>query len=438
MKVTVEELSPSRRALNVEVAPEQVAATMEATLKELSRKIHVPGFRKGKVPPEILQRRFQSDIQEEVLRELIPDSYRQALTQVELTPVSQPRVEDVHFHAGEPLRYRAIVEVKPPVTMKDYRGIPLERKAVEVTDQEVDRALEFLREDAAEYAPMEGWPAMRDDLIVLDHEGSIHGKPFKGGSGKNLTLLLGRGGYLPGFEEQVVGLQKGDSKQFRLTFPADFPRKDLAGRTAEFRVTIKEVKKRRVPELNDEFARTAGDVESVAALRDKLRERLKARKVREQEVELKRTLLEKLGATHEVELPEALVEAEAASLLQEMLGTLRASGGRVQGLAENAEALSARAFEMARRRVKESLLLDAVARQENLTVSDAEVEAEIEAMAAAYPAMGGTEGGVPVRRAMEDPGRRAGLQGRLLERKALEFLYQEARITEGYNLITPA
>lgn len=438
MKVTVEELSPSRRALNVEVAPEQVAATMEATLKELSRKVHVPGFRKGKVPPEIIQRRFQSDIQEEVLRELIPDSYRQALTQVELTPVSQPRVEDVHFHAGEPLRYRAIVEVKPPVTMKDYRGIPLERKAVEVTDQEVERGLEFLREDAAEYAPMEGWPAMRDDLIVLDHEGSIHGKPFKGGSGKNLTLLLGRGGYLPGFEEQVVGLQKGDSKQFRLTFPADSPRKDLAGRTAEFRVTIKEVKKRRVPELNDEFARTAGDVESVAALRDKLRERLKARKVREQEAELKRTLLEKLAATHEVELPEALVEAEAASLLQEMLGTLRASGGRVQGLAENAEALSAKAFEMARRRVKESLLLDAVARQENLTVSDAEVEAEIEAMAAAYPAMGGTEGGAPVRRAMEDPGRRAGLQARVLERKALEFLYQEARITEGYNLITPA
>jgi len=438
MKVTVEELSPSKRALNVEVAPEQVAATMEATLKELGRKIHVPGFRKGKVPPQIIQRRFQSDIQEEVLRELIPDSYRQALTQVDLTPVSQPRVEDVHFHAGEPLRYRAIVEVKPPVTVKDYRGIPLERKAVEVTDQGVDRALEFLREDAAEYVPMEGWPAMRDDLIVLDHEGTIHGKPFKGGSGKNLTLLLGRGGYLPGFEEQVVGLQKGDLKQFRLTFPAEYPRKDLAGRTAEFRVTIKEVKKRRVPELNDEFAQTVGDVESVAALRDKLRERLKARKVREQEAELKRTLLEKLAAAHEIELPGALVEAEAASLLQEMLGTLRASGGRVQGLAENAEALTAKAFEMARGRVKESLLLDAVARQENLTVSDAEVEAEIEAMAAAYPAMGGTEGGAPVRRAMEDPGRRAGLRARLLERKALEFLYQQARITEGYNLIAPA
>lgn len=434
MKVTVEELSPSRRALNVELPPERVAATMEATLKELSRKIHVPGFRRGKVPPQIIQRRFQSNLQEEVLRELIPDSYREALTQVDFTPVSQPRVEDVHFHTGEPLRYRAVVEVKPPVTVKDYHGIPLERKPVEVTDQEVDRALELLREDAAEYVPREGWPALRDDLIVLDHEGAIHGKPFKGGSGKNLTLLLGRGGYLPGFEEQVVGLQKGDHKQFRLTFPADFPRKDLAGRIAEFAVTIKEVKKRRVPDLDDDFARTVGDADSVAALRDKLRGELKARKTREQEADLKRTLLEKLAAAHQVELPEALVEAEATSLVQEMLGRVQASGGRVQGLAENAEALTARAFEVARRRVKESLLLEAVARQESLTVDDAEIDAEIDAMAGAYPG----EGGARVRRAMQDPGRRTGLRARLLERKAVDFLYQQARITEGYNLIAPA
>lgn len=433
MKITVEELSPSKRALNVELPPERVSATMETTLKELSRKIHVPGFRKGKVPPQLIQRRFQSELQEEVLRELIPDSYREALTQVDFTPISQPRVEEVHFHAGEPLRYRAVVEVKPPVEVKDYRGIPLERKAVEVTDQEVDRALEFLREDAAEYVPTEGWPALRDDLIVLDHEGTLHGKPFKGGSGKNLTLLLGRGGYLPGFEEQVIGLQKGDSKQFRLIIPEDFPRKELAGRTAEFRVAVKEVKKRRPPEVNDEFAKTVGDVDSVAALRDKLREQLKARKTREQEGELKHALLEKVATAHEVEVPESLVEAEAASLLQEMLGTIRASGGQVQGLAENAEALTAKAFEVARRRVKGSLLLEAVARQENLTVSDAEIDGEIEAMAAAYPG-----GGAAVRRAMEDPGRRAGFGARLLERKTLDFLYQQARVTDAYNLITPA
>src|SRR3972149_8468061 len=133
MKVTVEALSPSKRALHVELPPERVAATMEATLRELGRKIQVPGFRRGRVPPEIIQRRFQSDLQEEVLRELIPDSYRQALAQTDLTPVSQPRVDDVHFHEGEPLRYRAVVEVKPPVDVTNYRGIALERNAVEVT-----------------------------------------------------------------------------------------------------------------------------------------------------------------------------------------------------------------------------------------------------------------------------------------------------------------
>jgi trigger factor len=446
MKVTVEELSPSKRALHVELPLDQVAATMETTLREWRRRVQLPGFRRGKVPPEIIQRRFQSDLKEEVLRELIPESYRQAVAQADLTPVSQPRVEDVHFHDGEPLRYRAVVEVKPPVEVRDYRGILLERKSVQVSDEEVDRALEYLREDAAEYVPMEGWPAMRDDLVILDHEGTLHGKPFKGGSGKNQTLILGHGGYLPGFEEQIAGMQKGDSRQFRVVFPEDSPRKDLAGRTAEFTVTMKEVKKRRVPELNAEFARTVGDVESLTALRDKLRQQLSERKAREQEGELKRTLLEKLASAHEVELPEALVEAEAASFLQDLAATVRATGGRVRGLPGNAEELRAKALEMARRRVKESLLLEAVARQEGLTVSDAEMDAEIQAMISAYPAVGGAgggtgggaEGGAAVRRAMEDPGRRADLLARLLERKALELLFQQAKITEGYNLVTPA
>jgi trigger factor len=433
MKVTVEELSPSRRALLVELPLDQVAATMETTLREWRRRLQLPGFRRGKVPPEIIQRRFQSDLKEEVLRELIPESYRQALAQTDLTPVGQPRVEDVHFHDGEPLRYRAVVEVKPPVEVRDYRGIPLERKPVQVSDEEVERALEHLREDAAEYVPMEGWPAMREDLVILDHEGTVHEKPFKGGSGKNLTLILGHGGYLPGFEEQITGMQKGDTKQFRLVFPEEYPRKDLAGRTAQFTVKMKEVKKRRVPDLNDEFARTVGDVDSLAALRDKLRQRLTERKGQEQDAELKRMLLEKLAAAHEVELPETLVESEAASFLQDLVATVRATGGRVRGLPENAEELRAKALEMARRRVKETLLLEAVAHQEGLTVSQAEIDAEIEAMAAAYRQEPGA-----IRRALEDPARRAGMTARMLERKALDFLFQQAKIAEGYNLITPA
>src|SRR5574341_608000 len=253
MKVTVEELSPSKRALHIELSPDRVTARLEATFRQLSQKLQLPGFRKGKVPREIIQRRFEADVKDEVLRELIPDSYREALAQAALQPVSQPQVEDVHFHAGEPLTYRAVVEVKPPVEVRDYRGITLSRDKVEVTDKEVDRALEYLQEEAAEYVPMEGWPAVRDDLVILDHEGSIHGKPFKGGTGKNLALILGREGFVPGFAEQILGMQKGESKDFGLALPDDSPRRDLAGRTVDFRVTVKEVKKRRLPELNGEF-----------------------------------------------------------------------------------------------------------------------------------------------------------------------------------------
>jgi trigger factor len=431
MKVTVEELSPSKRALQVELPRDDVSARLEAAYQEWGRRLQLPGFRRGKVPRDIIERRFKHDVQEEVLRALIPDSFERAIAETALEPVSQPTVEDVHFESGEPLRYRAVVEVKPAVTATDYQGVALEREKTEVTDQEVDRALEYLREDAAEYVPMEGWPALRDDLIVLDHEGTINGKPFKGGSGKNLTVVLGRGGYLPGFEEQVAGMQKGEVKPFVLPVPPDFPRKELAGREIEFRVTVKEVKKRRLPELNDEFARTAGEVDTIPALREKLKQQLLARKQRDQEAALKRTLVEKLADRHEIELPEAMVEREAAHALEEMLLALRASGGRPD--ADQAPELQARAREAARRRVKESLLLDAVARQEGLTVSDDEVDAEVRSLAAAY-----RQDPASFTRALEEPARRAGLRARLLERKALDWLYSRATMTDAYRLIQPA
>ena len=433
MKVTVEELSPSKRALHVEVPPERVAGRVEAVFREWGQKLQLPGFRRGRVPREVIQRRFEAEVHEEVLRALIPDSYQEALTQAAIEPVSQPAVEDVHFHAGEPLRYRAVVEVKPPVAVQDYRGVALEREKIEVSDQEVDRALEYLREDAAEYVPMEGWPALKDDLVILDHEGSLNGKPFKGGSGKNLTVALGHEGYLPGFTEQLTGTQKGETKQFALQMPADYPRKELAGRSVDFRVTVKEVKKRRIPELNDDFAKSVGDVETLAALRDKLRQQLLQRKTREQDAALKRALMDKLVQQTAVEVPEAMVEREAAALLEELAMTFRNTGGVVEGLPDNPEALQAHARETAARRVKEALLLEAVAKQEQLTVTDEEIASEVNTLAGLY-----RKDPAAVRRALDDPARRAGLAGRLLERKALDFLFQHATITDAFHLIKPA
>jgi len=433
MKVTVEELSPSKRILHVEVPSDRVADRVESTFREWGQKLQIPGFRRGKVPREIIRRRFESEVHEEVLRELIPDSYREALAQAAIEPVSQPSVEDVHFHTGEPLTYRAVVEVRPLVTAKDYRGIALEREKVEVSDEEVDRAVEYLREDAAEYVPMEGWPALKDDLIILDHEATIQGKAFKDSSGKNLTVSLGHEGYLPGFTEQLAGMQKGESKHFVIQVPADSPRKEMAGRPVDFRVHVKEVKKRRVPELNDEFAKTVGDVETLVALRDKVRQQLTQRKTREQDGELRRRLMDKLVLQHEIEAPEGMVERETAAVLDELLMTIRAAGGRIEGLPDDPEVLKAKARETAIRRVKESLLLGAVARQENLTVAEEEIETEIQTLARLY-----RQEPAAMRRTLEDPARRAHLTGRILERKALDFLMEQAKISEAFHLIKPA
>ncbi len=433
MKVTVEELSPSKRALLVELPPDRVAARREETVRELSRQLQVPGFRKGKVPREVIERRFHAEVDEEVLRELIPSSYQEAVAQAALEPVGQPAVEDVHLHAGEPLRYKAVVDVKPAIVLSDYKGIGLERDKIEVTDAEVEKALEYLREDAAEYVPMEGWPVLRDDLLILDYEGTVQGKPFKGGSVKAATVAVGRGSVLPGFDEQLLGLQKGDQKQFALAVPPDFPRKDLAGRTAEFRIVVREVKKRRVPELNDEFAKSVGDAETLVGLREQLKERLRARKRQEQEAALKRALMEKLVARHEIELPAAMVERETGAVLDELLMTLRMSGGRVEGLPDSPEAIRARAREVASRRVKESLLLEAVAKQEQIVVGEDEVAAEAKSVATAY-----RQSPEAAQKILGDPARRAALAGRLLERKALDFLFQQAVITDAYRLITPA
>ncbi len=433
MKVNVEEISPSKRVLHVEVPPERVADRVESTFREWGQKLQLPGFRRGKVPREIIRRRFESEIREEVLRELIPDSYKEALTQAAIEPVSQPSVEDVHFHAGEPLTYRAVVEVKPSVTAKDYLGIVLERDKIEVSDDEVNRAVEYLREDAAEYVPMEGWPALKDDLVILDHEATIQGKPFKDSNGKNLTVALGHEGYLPGFAEQLVGLKKGESKRFVIQVPGDSPRKEMAGRSVEFRVHVKEVKKRRLPELNDEFAKSVGDVETLAALRDKVRQQLIQRKTREQDGAVRRRLMDKLVQQHEIEAPESLVEREAAAVLEELLMTIRATGGKIEGLPDDPETLKARARETAIRRINESLLLGAVARQENLTVTDEEIESEVQTLARLY-----RQEPAAMRRSLEDPARRAHVVGHIQERKALEFLMEHAKISEAFHLIKPA
>jgi trigger factor len=275
---------------------------------------------------------------------------------------------------------------------------------------------------------MEGWPALQEDLVVIDHEGTIAGKPIKGGSAQNVNVILGSGRYLPGFEEALRGMTKGEVKEFDVDIPTEYPRRELAGRRVHFRVAVREVKKKRVPDLNDELAKELGEGDTLAELRDTLRKRLEARRLRDQEAELKGKLMEKVAEANPVELPPGLVQHETEHFLGEVTQAL--GSGLRRGTTEDLETIHRQAGEMARRRVRAAILLEAIARQEGLAVGDDEVEGEVKQMASVL-----RQDPAALRGTLEADGRLESIRGRLLERKALDMVWNRARLTDTMNLV---
>ena len=427
MNVTVEELPGCKRALVVEVPPETIYPTVEEVYRKLGQRVSVPGFRRGKVPRDIIERRFKEEVREEVLQELIPSTYRQALEKSHLAPVGHPTVEEVSFQLGEPLRYKAVVEVKPELEVKEYKGVVVSRKRIEVTDEEVEKQLQALQEQAAEYLPMEGWPALREDRLIVDAQGLIDGKPRKDLRVENFTLELGAGQFLPGVDERLVGVQKGEIREAPVTFPPDHLRKDLQGRKALFRFTVKEIKKKRTPPLDDTFAKTVGECATLQELKEKIRQELLKGREREEEQHLKWEVVEKIAAAHPFEIPESLVQVEMEAMLQEISRSVGTRPDRFQGDVS----FRLRLEESARRRVRHTLILEVIARQEGIEATSEEVEAEVQTLAAAL-----NQKSENLRGYLDREGRMETLKANLRERKTLNFLFTQAKILDNYDLIT--
>lgn len=427
MKVSVEQLSGSKRALTVEVPADAVRPTVEGVYQRFGQRVALPGFRRGKVPREILERRFRDEIREEVIKEVIPTTYRQAVAESHLDPVGLPAVEDVSFELGEPLRYRAVVEVKPPLEIRDYKGMAVSRKKVEVTDEEVENHLKILQEHAAEYVPLEGWPALAGDRLIVDAQGFLDGKPRKDLRVDNFTLQLGAGQFLPGVDERLAGTQKGDVRDVPVTVPPDDPRKDLRGREVVFQFTVKEIKKKMTPPLDDSFAKSIGRGDTVRELREKVREELLKQKEQAEEQRLKWEVVEKIAAAQPFEVPEALVHREMERMLRELSYSV---GLRPEQL-EGDVSFRLKLEESARKRVKNTLVLEAVSRQEGISVGPEEVEAEIQRLASVL-----NQSPDELREHVNREGRLEALTANLVEEKTLNFLFAQAKILDNYDLIT--
>ena len=431
MKVDIEEISSTKRALRIELPPQSLLEKLEVVYLHLAKKARLPGFRPGKIPRDVLRSRFKEEAKREALQELVPESYSQALKEANLSPVCEPSLDEVVCEEGEPFSYRATFDVKPELQLSGYTGVEVHKEKVEATDAEVDRALEYLRDRAAEYVPMDGWPALQEDLLVVDYEGFAGGKPLKGVSGQNASILLGAHQFLPEFEAQLHGLKKGEIKEFSLEFPNDYGRRELAGKRVLFRVTVKEVKKKQVPPLDNDFARSASACEDVSELREKVRQDLLAHKELEHVGRLKSQILEKLRAAHPFDPPESLVDAEVEAILADLKRD--GAGQRTTPIRSEDEATRTRAKDLALKRVRNSLLLEAVAKQEALAVSEEELQSEIELTAAAL-----NQKPEAFRKLLEREGRIETIRMQVLERKALDLLYERAKVVEGVNLVTLA
>lgn len=327
MKVTTTKGPKSSVVLEVEVPPERVARSVEQAVTRLSRSTRVPGFRPGRAPRAMLERVVgPARVLEEAFDHLIPDTLEEALTDAAVVPLTTPEVEVVQRDEGKPLIYRATVPVRPEVTLGEYRGFPFGIEVEPVDDAKVEQVIEELRDQQATLVPTEDRPTRNGDFLIVSFEGRRDGQPFQGGKADRYPMVLGAGGMVPGFEEQLVGLRPGEEKRFPLTFPADYPDKTLAGQPVEFTVTLNEMREKVLPALDDELARSLGEYADLDVLRAEVRRRLEANaRDRARHAFIDR-IIEYAVANAALEVPDALVDAEVDVMIEELRGRLAQDG----------------------------------------------------------------------------------------------------------------
>ena len=380
MKSVVEDISSVKKKINVEIAPEAVVKELEKALADVAKKARIAGFRQGKAPKAIVEKHYGEEVRNEVTQRLVTESYLQALQENNLNPVEVPHIENVSSLAkGSPLTFTATVEVRPNIELGAYDGIEVKEQVIAVSDEELNQTIDRLREMYAQLEVVEGRPLEKNDTAIIDFEGFREGKPIEGAKASDYMLALGANSLIPGFEDQLVGMNGGESREIKVTFPADYNNKVLAGKDAAFKVTLKEIKKKVLPELNDEFAKDIGGNTSVDELREGIKKDLEARKRDEQASAQREEILSKLVEAHTFDIPPGMVERELQAMARQQ-ATRMARQGMDMKTFDIARFLEEHRA-VAQKRVKGLLLLDVIAEKEKVEVSDQEMNAALASMA---------------------------------------------------------
>ncbi|MDW7650918.1 MAG: trigger factor [Bacillota bacterium] len=426
----VEKIDVSKVALEIEVEASEVAGALNQAYKKVVRQVSLPGFRKGKVPRPVLESRFGPEIlYEDALEILVPDAYENAVEESGIEPVGRPEIDLVQMEKGKPLIFKAVVEVKPEVTLGEYRGVEVPRELKAVTDEDVAARLAQMQKEHVKMHVVEDGALENGDLAVIDFAGFVDDTPFEGGSAEGHSLEIGSKSFIPGFEEQMVGMKAGEVRDVNVTFPEDYHSEDLAGKDAVFKVTLHEIKRKELPELNDDFAAEVSEFATLTELKEDILNKLKEAEESRAKSAVEEKIVEAVAADADVVVPNALVEREIDRMTGEMDQFLRMQGLSMEKFlsltGKSQEELREEKREEAEKRAKANLTLDAIIQKEGFEATDEEVEERIAKFAEGYG-----QDVAKIKEYFEAQGQSDVIRQEIKFRKAVDFLVAEAKITD--------
>lgn len=366
------------RTAEIEVAPDEVQQKVNSIYKELAKSVRIPGFRVGHVPRKILEIRFSKQVYQQALDEIIPQVIEEVIKSNNLRLISTPVVSEIKAEEGKPVWFKVTLEIYPEIKLGDYIGIPVKKEPILVTDKEIETALQKIREAHAQFIPVQDRPAEKHDYLLIDFEGTINGKKFAGSSVKGFFFELGAGEVFPEFEKALLGKSVGCKEKILVTFPKDYANNELAGKTAIYEVTIREIKTKKLPPLDDEFAKEIEPGLTLEELRKRISDELYKEKEKQMKEKLRNDIIEALLKTSSMELPASLVEKYSEQILSRYKFRMQQAGVTYEQIGLTPEQAKNESIEIAKREIKAAFILDAIAEKENITVSDEELENEIE------------------------------------------------------------
>ena len=389
MKTTIEKQEKNIVKVNVEIEEQTAANEYNKACRKISESVNIHGFRKGKAPKNIVEKYVGVErIQREALSAILPKVFAEVISENQFEVITEPQVESFEFEEGKPLTVVATLELKPEVKLGSYKDVAVDVEEFKNTDEDVEKEVNSIVERYATFEPVVGRASTENDAVVMDFDGSVDGEAIKGGSAKNYQLDLAHSNFIKGFAEQLVGKNIGDEFTIDVTFPKDYHDKNLQGKPAQFKIKINEIKERKVPELNDEFAKKLGNFDTVDALKADIKEYLEKAAKNENEQRAQKAIIEKIVEAAEVDVPDSMVNREARQLMNEMQQRFKSQGLSIeQAIDEKGqENLWDELRAEAAKRVKNSLVLAEIATKENISVSEEQFESKIKELAALYHA----------------------------------------------------